>query len=228
MSISMYTFIHMHIHTCRLILILNHLFPFLKMNFEIETVPDSANGMSEGPHWDNATQSLYYVDINSGTILRYSNIENKVYRAKVEGEQFASFIIPVEGSCNEFAVGCGRKVKIVEWDGTSKTARVIKTLFQVEMDDCRYTGNRFNDAKCDSRGRLFAGTMRYAIDPFKYRYGALYKYEQGGKVEVAIPDVGISNGLAWNDKTKKFYFADTADFDVKEYDYDIESGTIGM
>lgn len=198
------------------------------MSYEIEEIPDSLADMGEGPHWDIASQNLYYVDINAGKILRYSYNENKVYKAKVKDEEFASFIVPVEGRTDQFAVGCGRRVLIVRWDGVSEIAKAIKTLFEVQMDDDRYDGNRFNDGKCDANGRLFAGTMRYVGDKYEHRWGELYVYEKGGKVELVKTDVGISNGLTWNDKTKKFYFADTADYEVKEYNYDIKTGKVGQ
>lgn len=40
--------------------------------------------------------------------------------------------------------------------------------------------------------------------------------------------VGISNGLAWNEKTNKFYYIDSVDSDVKEFDYDPVTGNLCM
>lgn len=194
------------------------------MSYKIEPLPDSYAELGESPHWDIATQNLYYVDIDAGKILRYDFNKNKVFKAKIEGEDLAGFIIPIEGAANQFAVGCGRRVVIVNWDGVSKAAKVLRTLFEVQMHDDLYASNRFNDAKCDSAGRLVAGTMVYGVDVFKYRYGELYTYEKGGKVGVIKSDVGISNGLTWNDKIKKFYYVDTMDYEVKEYDYDLKTG----
>ncbi|KAM7349959.1 regucalcin isoform 3-T5 [Cochliomyia hominivorax] len=198
------------------------------MSYKIEEIPNSLADMGEGPHWDIPRQSLFYVDINAGKILRYCYKHKKVFKAKVEGEEFSSFIIPVEGSNDQFAVGCGRRVLIVRWDGVSDMAKPIETLFEVQMNDDRFDGNRLNDAKCDSGGRLFAGTMRHEGDKYEHRWGELYKYEKGKGVELVKSDVGISNGLTWNDKNGKFYFADTADFEVKEYDYDVRSGKIDI
>jgi len=52
------------------------------------------------------------------------------------------------------------------------------TLTTVEED--RPT-NRFNDAKCDRRGRLWAGTMGYEEEPGKLNphMGSLYSYTGG-------------------------------------------------
>lgn len=49
----------------------------------IPTAPLSLLG--EGPHWDNETQSLYYVDIFgiNESILRYDFVQNKTYSATI-------------------------------------------------------------------------------------------------------------------------------------------------
>lgn len=194
----------------------------------VEPLPDSHAIVGEGPHWSNETQSLYYVDIEGSKLLRYSYTENKVYKANIENIELPSFIIPVENSTDLFVVGAGRKVIIVHWDGVSNTAQMKKVLFEVEMNDKRFDGNRFNDGKCDPQGRLFAGTMRYVGDEFEHRYGSLYRYvnANGGKWDSVKSDVGISNGLTWNEKSKKFYYIDSTDFEVKEYDYDFSTGDI--
>ncbi|XP_050328311.1 regucalcin-like [Bactrocera neohumeralis] len=194
----------------------------LTLSYKIEPLPDSYAHLGEGPHWDIETQSLYYVSLDSGLILRYDYQEDKVYRSKVENLQFTSFILPIEGQKDKFVVGSSRRVLVVTWDGVTPTSKVDRVLFEVQQED-RYIVNRFNDGKADPRGRLFAGTMRYIGDAYKDRWGELYKYENG-TVTVVKTDVGISNGLAWNEKTNKFYFIDTADYEVKEYDYDLEAG----
>ena len=52
------------------------------------------------------------------------------------------------------------------------------TLTTVEED---HPTNRFNDAKCDRRGRLWAGTMGYEEEPGKLNphMGSLYSYTGG-------------------------------------------------
>ncbi|KAL7745499.1 hypothetical protein ACLKA6_015494 [Drosophila palustris] len=194
--------------------------PF-KMSYKVEPLPDSYAGLGEGPHWDVARQSLYYVDLEAGALLRYDYKQNKVYRTQIEGEKLASFVLPIEGNPLEFAVGCGRRTVIVHWDGVSPTAKVVRTLFAVQSE---FEENRLNDAKTDPHGRFFGGTMRYVGDEFVHRHGELYRWEAGGNVTLVKSDVGISNGLAWDEKLKKFYYIDTTDYEVKSYDYNFETG----
>uniref|UniRef100_T1H3P8 SMP-30/Gluconolactonase/LRE-like region domain-containing protein n=1 Tax=Megaselia scalaris TaxID=36166 RepID=T1H3P8_MEGSC len=131
------------------------------MSYKVEPLPNSVADLGEAPHWDIATQNLYYVDIVNGKLLRYDYNENKVYHCKIENVSVVGFVVPVEGEANQFVVGAERDISIVEWDGFSETCKVVKVLAQVEQGDEIYDGNRFNDGKCDPRGRLYAGTMRY-------------------------------------------------------------------
>lgn len=193
------------------------------MSYTVEPLPDSFAGLGEGPHWDIATQSLYMVDLAAGKIMRYDYNQNKMYKCQIENEQFATFIVPIEGYSDKFAVGTERRVSIVTWDGISETCKVEKTILTVEQSE-KYENNRFNDAKCDPRGRLFLGTMHKTDYPM--RTGHFYKFIKPDSYEVLKTDVGISNGLTWNEEAKKFYFIDSEDFNVKEYDYDVNTGEI--
>ncbi len=40
------------------------------------------------------------------------------------------------------------------------------------------------------------------------------------KAKKVIPNIGIGNGLAWNDKENQFYFCDTETGKTYKYDYD--------
>ncbi|XP_004520700.1 regucalcin-like [Ceratitis capitata] len=192
------------------------------MSYKVETIPTGDVLIGEGPHWDVETQSLYFVDIDNAIILRYDYKENKTYSAKVEGENCTSFIIPVEGENGNFAVGCDRNVAIVAWDGVSTSAKVVRNAYEVQT---KFELNRLNDGKADPRGRLITGTIyKHPKDMFSTRNCELYSFEKGKPVALIKSDVGLSNGMTWNEKAGKFYFVDSLDYDVKEYDYDLETG----
>ena len=82
--------------------------------------------------------------------------------------------------------------------------------------------NRFNDAKCDRAGRLWAGTTRLDSSPGR---GALYRFDQSGFARMTS-GLTVSNGLDWSPDDTRFYFADFAESRVYVYDFDPAQGTI--
>lgn len=65
-------------------------------------------------------------------------------------------------------------------------------------------------------------------DIFEKRLGTFYRYTKDEQFVPLKRSIGVSNGLAWNEKTNKFYYIDSVDLDVKEYDYDPVTGNLCM
>ena len=69
-----------------------------------------------------------------------------------------SLVIPVANEPNKFIIGLGRSLRVLEWDGNSEAdTSNLKSLHVVHDDNL---GGRFNDGKCDSSGRLWAGKLQ--------------------------------------------------------------------
>lgn len=195
----------------------------------VESSPKSEIG--EGPHWDEKSQSLYYVDIfgTEYSVLRYCSLVDRTYGATIDGEPVVSFIIPVYGTKDEFAVGLRHRVGIIRWNGKSRKAKLIRIAEDIE--NCKpYWENRFNDAKADPRHRLWAGTMRVeeCDKPEIPTYGNLFRFSADEPAyTVSKPNsIQISNGLAFDKKRGKFYYIDSCDYNVVVYDYDSRTGNI--
>lgn len=56
--------------------------------------------------------------------------------------------------------------------------------------------------------------------------GTFYRFTGKEQFVPLKNSIGVSNGLSWNEKTNKFYYIDSVDHDVKEFDYDPKSGNI--
>lgn len=193
---------------------------------KVEQLPSPKSLCGEGPHWDEATQSLYYIDIYGpeSTILRYDFKENATYAASVDNEPLMTFVLPVEGTTDQFLVGTKNEAKIIRWDGHSSKAELVRSVFQIENEEKFNT--RFNDAKSDPSGRFFGGTQRFdeCNGPYDMANASLYSYDQKTGVKHLRKDVFISNGLTWINN--KFYYIDSCAYDVKEFDYDATTGDL--
>ncbi|KAL4709756.1 hypothetical protein ACJJTC_005559 [Scirpophaga incertulas] len=177
--------------------------------------------LGEGPHWDG--RDLYFVGIQEKTIHRYRP-DTGEHSKSVVGDK-VGFIVPVEGTHDQFVLGLGRKFVVVHWDGTEGApVAVLRELGEVDKE---IPTNRINDGKADPRGRLFAGTMGRE-DPagqFDRNKGSLYRLD-GAKITKLVEGVSISNGLAWDVSQKAFYYIDSLERNIRRYDYDIDTGDI--
>ena len=57
------------------VLVYHKLSPFFRIAMPIEVVvKDACRTIGEGPHWDEASQSLYYVDIDDKSVSRWNSV----------------------------------------------------------------------------------------------------------------------------------------------------------
>lgn len=200
------------------------------MTFKVKVLPSPKSLCGTRAHWDEHYQSLYYCDVHGGSIFRYDYNAEKTYSATVDDEHVVAFIIPVANTTktsdyDEYALGLGRRVGIVHWDGVSAKAVIGPIAFEVEENK---ENNRWNAAKADPVGRFYGGTMRSekcgGLD--EVAAGSLYKYIKGDGVYELVDNIYVSNGLAWDQEKNKLYYIDSCKYDVKEYDWDPSTGDI--
>uniref|UniRef100_U5EWT8 Regucalcin n=1 Tax=Corethrella appendiculata TaxID=1370023 RepID=U5EWT8_9DIPT len=185
--------------------------------YKVQAISDLLTKLGEGPHWHK--NNLYFIDILAKTIHRYDYGEKKVYTANIHGISYVGFVTPVQGTDDEFVIGADQKFIHIKWDGISNEVNVVKIL--AELNSENEIENRFNDGKADPKGRLYAGTMRQEKygNAFDVEQGNFYRFDMKTKKFVHLKSkICISNGLAWNEKLGKFYYIDTKDQEVKEYD----------
>lgn len=166
--------------------------------------------LAEGPLYNKKEDSFYFVDIKAKSIHSYSlkNKEIKTYSFKKEVGTF-SF------------TNKDRLIVALE-DGIYYFDLNTKKLDFITNPEINLLNNRFNDGKCDKKGRFFVGSM----DNFEKNItGSLYVYENKTirKVET---NLAISNGLGWNRASTKFYLTDSPKRVIYEYEYDLENALL--
>lgn len=83
---------------------------------------------------------------------------------------------------------------------------------------------RFNDAKCDSRGRVWGGTNHLE---FVAGEGKLRVWDGDGPSQVRAAGLTLPNGLGWSPDDRTMYLCDSFEFLLLRADFDAESGTVG-
>jgi len=179
--------------------------------------------LGEGPHYDDSNeQQLLYVDIfgSPSPCVHRVDLTGKQTKVNIPGLGGVSFVIPVEGMPGQFVISTQRTLVLMEWDGHSPNPTRLTNLLTVEPGT---PGNRFNDAKCDALGRLWAGTIVEGGSPAGS--GNLYKISEG-VITTMVTGINTSNGICWNKENTLMYYIDTPTRKVDVFDYNHVAGTI--
>ena len=170
---------------------------------------DARSVLAEGPVWHQ--DHLWWVDIERGEVHAYSPQSGQDRHWRFPHR--IGFVIPTRHA--DFLVGTDRGIARFHPDREG-----LQFVVNPEPD---IPGNRFNDAKCDAAGRLWAGTM--AIDESPER-GSLYRLNPDLTLTRAVSKISISNGLAWSPDGGTLYYIDSPTRRVDAFDFDPTQGTI--
>lgn len=170
------------------------------------------------------TNVLFWCDILGGVVLRMDlNNHNKMTMFRIVGEKTISFCVPIVGKKDQFIVGAGRRILHVTWDGIHTIGNITKVLGEVPVN-----GVRINGMRVDKMGRLFFGTMINEelgdMFDFNKRIGGIYRFTMTDGVVLLKDNIGMGNGMVFNNSFNKFYFVDSFDMNVFEFDYDVKTG----
>lgn len=168
--------------------------------------------LAEGPYWHVRKKSYFWVDIEKGTLYQYSKGDSKPKTWQFEHR----LSLVVEGEGDQVILGLDRK--IARFDLVTQS---LEWIVEVESE---LILNRFNDGKCDAKGRLWAGTLS---TKFTTGSGSLYLIESPNTASQKIPNVSISNGIAWTQDQQTMYFIDSPTRTVRAFDFDVERGELG-
>lgn len=179
---------------------------------EIRLVADVKNKLGEGPVWDVAEQALYWVNIEGRTLYRLDHASGAV-REWTFAERIGSFALRQRGG---FLCAFASGFAFVNPDDSG-------TIKWVARPEAMIARNRFNDGKCDSAGRFWAGTMD---DRLREHTGSLFRLDPDRTVSRMDGAIGIPNSIAWSPDDRTLYFADTMDGTIYAYEFDAASGAI--
>lgn len=164
-----------------------------RITVEALNVPAAALG--EGPVWDSESETLLWVDIPGGTLLRtdpYTGITTAL-----DVGPYPAFIYPA-GPGQVLISHCWDLILVNE-------ATAERTVLATLGTD---PNARLNDAKVDAEGRVVIGAMVYPgkeggpCDVLRTDLAA-------GTTEVLASGMTLSNGLDWNASRNLVYFVDT-------------------
>ncbi|HAF58953.1 MAG TPA: gluconolaconase [Opitutae bacterium] len=180
-------------------------------DLKISTLGSRSSKWGEGPiYWKD---HLLYVDIEGHSLIRL-NPETQEEEVWGMRERIGT-VVPTLGE--DFI--CAGDSGIYRFD----PSRNQKTNL-ADPEANKRPDNRFNDGKCDPRGRLWAGTISTIK---KVGDANLYLLDQSGVLTLKVSGVTNSNGICWNASKTQMYYIDTPTQKIISFEYDDENGNLG-
>jgi sugar lactone lactonase YvrE len=176
----------------------------------IEVVQREQALVGEGPVWLPQERALYWLDIKGLKIFR-CDAATGTSQSWPTPERIGALIPSNQGGFIALAKS-----------GVYATGPAFTRFDKLAAPDADKPGNRFNDAKCDPKGRLWAGTMD---DDEHEASGRLYRFDSRTTSVRVRDNVNLSNGLGWSPDGTKMYFVETLRRTIWLFDYDLSDGT---
>ncbi len=152
--------------------------------------------LGEGPLWSARDNALYWVDILSPALHRYSMSDQSVQTWVMP--EMLGWVIERKNASG-FIAGFQ----------SGFAALVLEPFSIMPMIDPEkhLPNNRMNDAKADLSGRIWAGTMDVGI---KLQTGSLYRLDPDHTIHKVDNDYRITNGPALSPDNHRLYHTDSA------------------
>ena len=186
----------------------------------VELFKDVKNSLGEGITWSSVDSCVYWLDIKPKSVLfKIDLYSNKLETFDLPEFVTASSII----SNNEIALVSNNGVNKFDFN-TNSYERII----DVEKD---IPTNRSNDGASDAKGRLWFGTMQNNFNQdgsaksLNAKSGSLYCLSDN-KINIVEKNLGIPNTFVWSPDNTKFYFADTVEGSLLEYNFNLDEGIL--
>lgn len=160
---------------------------------------DTRDMLGEGLLWSARDNALYWTDIIGKILWRLDFADNRISQWQMP--EMIGWII--ERSAGGFVVGLQSGFYGLGLDPIQLTL--------IANPHPERPGNRLNDAKADSRGRIWAGSMphlRLPVDQWPAT-GGLYCLDREGQVSRHDDGLTIANGPAFNPDGSTLYHTDS-------------------
>ncbi|WP_436499829.1 SMP-30/gluconolactonase/LRE family protein [Actinokineospora sp. HUAS TT18] len=166
--------------------------------------------VGEGPVWDERHGTLCWVDILAG-LLHETDLATGAHTTAELGTSVGA--AAPRASADGFAVAVA--------DGFGYWVDGRLTIADPVLPE---PYRRMNDAKCDSRGRMWAGGTHLDFVPGA---GTLHRWDGGGPSTVHADGLALPNGLGWSPDDTTMYLIDSVAQRLMRAPFDPDDGHVG-
>ncbi|WP_424360163.1 SMP-30/gluconolactonase/LRE family protein [Methylocystis parvus] len=173
----------------------------------------------ENPIWSESERALYWIDIEQPAIHRF--------QPETDAHDWWEMPCAIGGMalCRSGAVLAALRMGLARIDLKSGRFDLLRAA---PYNPLRH---RFNEAKCDARGRFWVGTKH---EPLRAPDGTAPKADaaqplrvfSGGRLAERRACAAIANGLAWSPDSRTMYFSDSDRRTIWAFDFDLDSAAL--
>ncbi len=181
------------------------------MNGTVEVAAAHRSVHAEGPVWSEESQSLYWTDIESKTLMsldpRSGRFASRAMSAKVCSFAFrerGGLLIAFEKRLCFFDPRTGAEHQVAEVEPDLPTTRL-------------------NDGRCDRQGRFIVG----GFDASEKGLSAAYRLDADLSLHRLFGGLSSANSTCFSLDGRTMYYADTPQAVIWAFDYDPETGEPG-
>jgi sugar lactone lactonase YvrE len=185
----------------------------MELTTGVRCVVPGTDVLGETPLWCEQTQSVLWLDIEEARLQRFHPASGRHDVFQFDERYVGSMallrkpgrvLLGVDLALHTFDLGTGERRLLCEVEPAGQD-------------------NRLNDGRCDSRGRLWVGTMDNQLSRPN---GSLYRVDPDGSVHRQFGGVIVSNTLALSPAEDVLYFSDTRQYVTWRLDLDVQAGTV--
>ena len=176
----------------------------------VDVLPSPKTVLGESPLWDGPGQRLVFCDIRGHSVHDLDLETGEGHHWKFD-EPVGSIAL-----CRSGRLLLAMQTGLYTFDRSNEERRLVANP-EPNLPD-----NRFNDGRCDARGRFFVGTMQDFGG--KQATGALYRIDPDFSHVRLLTDVRIPNAICWSPDARTMYFTDTPTGQLQAFDFHSERG----
>ena len=188
---------------------------------KVELLYECKNTLGEGITYSSTNNILYWLDIG--------NI-SKLFKLNLSSHQKEIFDLPEIVTAT--SVKSEDELILASNNGLNLfniSSQKFERLLSIED---QLISTRSNDGGSDAYGRFWLGTMQNNFDkdgndiPIRENIGKLYKVEVNKKISIVEEGLGIPNTFVWSPDNTRFYFTDTLNGKILNYNFNLEKGEL--
>jgi sugar lactone lactonase YvrE len=172
-------------------------------------VLDARASLGESCIWSTRDHALCWVDIRAPSFHRFDPASGDNLTAAMPSS-IGCVAVRQRGG---YVAALRDGIWLLDGEGRPQRRMVVAPYDQSAF--------RFNDGRCDPRGRFVVGTMNERKDGATAK---LYRIDPDFTLHELFGGLTTANGLAWSPDGRTMYHADTQAQTVRAFDYDLDTG----